>query len=179
MSLESTIIDCANQVFDTLGSYHSEATYQNAFEIECQLRQIRYTRQPTINIFYKGNIVGYQRPDMIVNNQIVIEMKVCREQNAASRSIHNWESQLSNYLKDNTYDGMLIVFGITNVTCRRIFRNNTIDDETPAAKRQQLVMSRKSSDASLSTSVPTGHQPSQDDFVVHISRSTVFRDDPQ
>lgn len=115
-----TLRECAFQVFDELGPHFSEATYQNAFEVECQMRQLRFIRQPTLNIMYKGNIVGFQRPDMIVEGQVVIEMKVCRETNTSHRIMKNWESQLRNYLKSTTFCGLLIVFGSTHVECQTL-----------------------------------------------------------
>ena len=130
MSIESVVRDCAEQVFLNLGSYHSESTYQNALEIECQLRKIHYIRQPTLNILYKGNIVGFQRPDIIINNQVVIEIKVCREATIASRNLHHWKSQLGNYLKDHNYNGMLIVFGVSNVYCYLVQRDQDDDDKS-------------------------------------------------
>jgi GxxExxY protein len=129
------LCDCAEQVFDELGPNYSEVTYQNAFEVECQLRQIRFIRQPTINISYKGNIVGFQRPDLIVDGQVVIEMKACRETNSGHRNLQNWEFQLKNYLKDNTYCGLLVVFGTTGVECRRI----QTCEEQKRQKRQKIV----------------------------------------
>ena len=123
-TIQETIVNklraCAEQVFDELGPDYSEATYQNAFEVECQLRKIHFVRQPTLNILYKGNIVGFQRPDMIVENEVVIEMKACREMNAGSRHLQNWESQLRNYLKNNHMCGLLIIFGTQHAKCKFI-----------------------------------------------------------
>jgi GxxExxY protein len=136
MSIESVVSECAEQVFHILGSHHSESTYQNALEMECQLRKIQYIRQPTLNILYKGNIVGFQRPDIIINNQVVIEIKVCREATIASRNLHHWKSQLGNYLKDHNYNGMLIVFGVSNVYCHSVQRDQ---DDNKSLKNDFVV----------------------------------------
>ena len=116
-SIIEILCDCAHQVFRELGPHYSEVTYQNALEVECQLRQIRFVRQPTLNILYKGQIVGFQRPDMIIENEVVVEMKASREINIGTRHLQNWKLQLKNYLKNTHYSGLLVVFGSTCVEC--------------------------------------------------------------
>lgn len=86
------IKNAAQEVHDILGPGCSEATYHRALEHEFSRRQIPFSSENTIPIFYKGQPVGKRRPDMIVDAEpgsIVVELK------AGNKS---GEDQLFNYL---------------------------------------------------------------------------------
>ncbi len=89
----------ANEVFVNLGHGHSEATYQNALEIELRSRpQIKHVfREITFPILYKSIPVGYQRADFIVqlsdDHYVIVELKSVKTINFS-----NVETQLRRYL---------------------------------------------------------------------------------
>ena len=116
MATRVTLADlraCADSVFQELGPGHSESTYQNAFELECQWRHLPYVRQPTLPIVYKQHVVGFHRPDLMVGHQFLIEFKVAR---LDARPASSWRLQLQRYLVQSPhYQGVLIVFSIDDV----------------------------------------------------------------
>ena len=73
-------------VYQQLGSGFNESVYQNAFAIELREKGIQYLREINLEIFYKGQVVGNDRPDFVIlggkiedleiNFPILIEMKV-------------------------------------------------------------------------------------------------------
>ena len=91
--------DAANEVFISLGHGHSEATYQNALEIELRSRpQIKHVfREITFPILYKSIPVGYQRADFIVqlsnDEYVIVELKSVKNMNFT-----NVETQIRRYL---------------------------------------------------------------------------------
>jgi GxxExxY protein len=131
--LLNQIIDCAECVLNELGPTHSEQTYQNALEIEFQERKILYQRQPTLTIYYKKKAVGFHRPDLIVGDNIVVELKSRKTEKNEIGDI--WESQINQYVKclnygplrHETFIGVLIVFNLSgNLSIR--YSNNIIEE---------------------------------------------------
>lgn len=95
-----------------LGYNHSEQTYQNALEVELQQRNLSYERQPNLPIYYKGRNVGFHRPDLIIDQRIIVELKVSKTEKICS---YPWESQLYQYVKENkNLIGMLVIFTISS-----------------------------------------------------------------
>lgn len=148
---------CANNVYEELGKDHSEQTYQNALEIEFQEIGLRYERQPTLPILYKGRHVGYHRPDLIVEQKVIIELKVCKSDSATTDS--RWTEQLERYLKSlpSHYDphtcGCLIVFGLKN--------NTSVRWILPPTHLQSLYQSQTSSINSPTFNLPNPVKESQ------------------
>jgi GxxExxY protein len=95
----SAVRNAANEVFQNLGHGHSEATYQNALEIELRSRpEVKYVfREITFPILYKGVPVGYQRADFIIqfsnDEYVIVELKSVKNMNVASV-----ETQIRRYL---------------------------------------------------------------------------------
>ena len=69
------IIACAMEVHKHLGPGLLESIYENAMCIELQLRGIRWDRQVALPLFYKGVKLSEHRVDLIVENQVVVEIK--------------------------------------------------------------------------------------------------------
>ena len=75
-----TIYNSAKEVYRVLGTGQSEAVYHKAMEVELRLNNINYSTKSPVSIPYKGHIVGYNEPDIIVNSthetqKIVVELK--------------------------------------------------------------------------------------------------------
>ncbi len=77
--LSSNIIGAAIAVHRKLGPGFLESIYENALKVELSQRQISYECQKSIEIFYEGNLVGKHRLDMLVENEIVLELKAIKE----------------------------------------------------------------------------------------------------
>jgi len=103
------IYQSAKEVYANLGPGHSEAVYHKAMEVELRLRNIRYSTKCPVSIHYKGHIVGYNEPDIIVNiddNIIIVELKATTYPPRETE-----KAQLESYLRTlKTPYGILINF---------------------------------------------------------------------
>jgi GxxExxY protein len=92
--LSSKIIGAAIEVHKHLGPGLLESVYEECMARELSMRGILFERQKPVPINYKGVDLdcGY-RLDMIVDGQIVLELKACTK----LEPIH--EAQLLTYLK--------------------------------------------------------------------------------
>lgn len=116
-SLIKTIVQCAYDVRVHLAAGFLEAVYQKALVIELKEKGIHADTETPINVYYKNEIVGEFRADIIVEGQIIIELKAVQH----LISIH--ETQLVNYLTATHKDhGLLINFGGERIEIKRKFR---------------------------------------------------------
>lgn len=101
------IIGAAMEVYYKLGNGFAEPVYQEALQIELELRSVRFNPQNRLHIEYKGRTLekGYVA-DFLCFDQIIVEIK------AISRlSPVDW-SQIMNYLKASRLRvGLLFNFG--------------------------------------------------------------------
>lgn len=81
---------CFN-VYKTLGPYHKESVYANALFSELEKRKIPFTKEASIDVEYQQKKVGVYRPDFLIDNKIIVELK------AAEFLPKNDEKQLSYY----------------------------------------------------------------------------------
>ena len=88
-----------------LGAGFLEKVYENALIVELKERGLEAENQVPIKIKYKGREVGEYYADIIVENQVILEIK-------AVDSLHKiHEAQLLNYLKATGYKiGLLVNF---------------------------------------------------------------------
>lgn len=105
-SLVKTVIQCAYDVRTHLAAGFLENVYQKALIIELKEKGIHADTETPINVYYKNEIVGEFRADIIVEGKIIIELK------AVQHLLPIHETQLVNYLTaTNTDHGLLINFG--------------------------------------------------------------------
>ena len=79
--LAKQFIDAAIEVHRELGPGYDEVLYENALAVELELRGIPFNRQKTIQVFYKGVSIGEGRLDLLLDNELVIELKAVDELN--------------------------------------------------------------------------------------------------
>ena len=58
-----------------LGPGLLEATYEEALCIELTDARLCYTRQIRVPVLYKGRIIGEHRPDLVVADRMLVEIK--------------------------------------------------------------------------------------------------------
>ena len=88
-----------------LGSGFLEKVYEKALIIELLVRGLRAESQVPIEVIYKGEVVGEYFADIVVEDQVIIELKAVEQ----LQKIH--EAQLLNYLKATGYKiGLLVNF---------------------------------------------------------------------
>ncbi len=102
-------------VYNELGFGHKEQVYQKALSSEFSLLRIPFLREKSVNVYYKDQIVGTYRPDFIVDNKVIIELK------AVEFMPLSYERQLLHYLKSTKYKlGFLVNFGCPKVYIKRL-----------------------------------------------------------
>ncbi len=91
--LTERIIGAAIEVHRVLGPGLLESIYEEALCHELQLRGLRVERQVDVDVHYKGIIIKGQRLDVLVETQVVVELK------AVSRLPDVAVAQTLSYLK--------------------------------------------------------------------------------
>jgi len=113
------IIKTFYDVYNELGCGFLEKVYQNALYIELKSRGFKVEAQKQIKVNYKSCIVGEYYADLIINDTIILELKV------SEFIIPDHEFQLINYLKATNIEvGLLLNFGIKPEFRRKVFENN-------------------------------------------------------
>jgi GxxExxY protein len=84
--LTHQIIGCAIEVHRHLGPGLPEATYEEAFCIELAEANLAYTRQIRVPVLYKGHIIGEYRPDLVVADRVLVEIKSVEALHAVHRA---------------------------------------------------------------------------------------------
>ena len=73
--LTERIIGCAIAVHPALGPGLVEATYEEALCIELRYERLRFSRQVRVPITYRDRPIGDYRPDLVVEDTVVVEVK--------------------------------------------------------------------------------------------------------
>ena len=109
------IIGCCYSVISNLGSGFLEKVYENALAHEIRKIGLTAVQQYPIKVMYDGIEVGDYVTDLLVNDQILVELKAVR----ALDNIHR--AQCLNYLKATGYQVCLLVnFGTPKLEVRII-----------------------------------------------------------
>ena len=74
-ALTEEIIRCGIEVHSELGPGLLESVYETALCIELKSAGLAVKRQVGIALYYKGELISEHRPDLIVADQIVVEIK--------------------------------------------------------------------------------------------------------
>jgi GxxExxY protein len=102
----STVIKSYYSVYNTLGYGFVKDVYVNALAVELEKCKLEYDKQRPINVYYNNISVGEFCVDLLVDGQVLIEIKVVDELNGED------EQQLFNHLKaTGTEVGLLLNFG--------------------------------------------------------------------
>jgi GxxExxY protein len=108
------IIGIAFEIHKELGPVHKEIVYHNALIKEFKLTHIPYFSEKTLSVTYKNSVVGSYKPDFIIDNKVILEIK------AMSFLPKSSETQLTYYLKGTGYKiGLLLNFGAKHLEVRR------------------------------------------------------------
>lgn len=106
-------------VYNELGHGHKEQVYQKALEKELKLQNIPYMREFNLKVKYKGESVGNYRPDFIIDNKVILEMK------AVEFLPKFYHQQLIHYLKSTEFKlGLLVNFGASRLQIVRLVWTN-------------------------------------------------------
>jgi len=116
--LTDTILKSYYHVYNTLGYGFLEKVYENALAIELASQGLECSKQQQIKVYYQGDEVGNYFADLIVNRNVIVELK------AAVSLISDHQQQLLNYLRATTVEvGLLLNFGTRPEFKRKVFEN--------------------------------------------------------
>ncbi len=108
------IIGAAIEVWKELRYGFLEKVYQRSMKVELEMRGLKAELEASIKVYYKGHLVGEFQSDLLINDCVIVELKVAEQYNPRD------EAQLLNELKATGIKvGMLINFGRQKVEFKR------------------------------------------------------------
>jgi GxxExxY protein len=121
-----TVINIATDIYNALGPGYNEVIYHKAFEVALRLQNITYQSEVITPIFYKGHNVGHGRVDLLINNNLILELK------AIANLSNDSFVQIKNYMKHyNISEGLIINFGQpTKASCGDLSIKYLVINET-------------------------------------------------
>ena len=104
--LTREVIGAFYDVYNYFRPRYLEAVYAGGMAIEFRLRGIAHCREARLEVRYKRQVAGIYRPDFLVDERLVVELKACAMVGDADRR------QLLNYLRTTGVPlGLLLNFG--------------------------------------------------------------------
>ncbi len=122
------IIGCAFRVANALGCGFVEKVYENALAHEMRKSGLSVVQQRGLVVLYDDEIVGEFTADLIVEDQVIVELKVV----SALSDIH--VPQCRNYLRATGKSLCLLInFGRPKVEIRRITAQARAQQTSPSS----------------------------------------------
>ncbi len=113
--LTEVIIGCAYSVANTLGTGFLEKIYENALVHELRKQPLEVIQQAPITVRYDGVVVGQYAADLVVEDEVIVELKASKELGNAH------VAQCLNYLKATGIGTCLLInFGKPKVEIKRL-----------------------------------------------------------
>lgn len=104
--LSYQLVGTAFKVYNSLGFGLQEKYYQRAYEQELIILNIPYQKEYKVNLYYNSKKIGEYFLDFIIDDKIIIELKV------APRLKHIHIRQVLEYLKITNKKLALLIFFI-------------------------------------------------------------------
>lgn len=108
------------EVYNELGAGFLESVYENAMDIVLTGYGLKAEKQKNISVFFRGNVIGGFKADLIVNEKVIVELKAARTIDPAH------EAQILNYLKATNIEVGLLL----NFAGKPEFRRFAVDNES-------------------------------------------------
>jgi len=109
------IIGVAFSVYNRLGYGYREKEYQRALEEDLKKFSLNFKRELYCNLLYQEKIISKFYLDFLVEDKVVVELKVANE------FYKKYFDQIMTYLKANNLRlGLLIIFTKDKVLIKRI-----------------------------------------------------------
>ncbi|MBP6440350.1 MAG: GxxExxY protein [Caldilineaceae bacterium] len=103
---------------NTLGVGFLEKVYENALAFELRRCGLQVIQQKPLNVYYEGVVVGEYVADLLVENAVIVELKVAKVLDDAH------VAQCVNYLKATGLElALLLNFATREVGVRRVIRS--------------------------------------------------------
>ncbi|OGH05863.1 MAG: hypothetical protein A2W22_02740 [Candidatus Levybacteria bacterium RBG_16_35_11] len=127
------------EIYNELGDGFLESVYENALYIVLTEYGLSVERQKDISVFFRGNVIGDFKADLIVEGKVIVELKAVRARDPAH------EAQLINYLKATNIEvGLLLNFGRKPEFKRFVFNNKRFNN-----KRKNISANQRKSVAEI------------------------------
>ena len=115
-SITKRIIGCCFEVHKEIGPGFNEKIYHNALKLLFEQKGHWYETEKEFEVFYLNKKVGSFRTDLIVENQVIVEIKAL-----AGNIPTVFEHQLIAYLRaSGLHVGLLINFGNKSCQVKRV-----------------------------------------------------------
>jgi len=113
-TLTGQILEAAFEVSNELGTGFLESVYEQSLFIALKDKGIRAERQQPIKVFFRGQLVGAFKADLVVENEVILEIK------AVKTLAPEHVAQTLNYLRATGKPiAMLLNFGPPKLEWRR------------------------------------------------------------
>ena len=73
--LTDQILACAIEVHRHVGPGLLESIYESALCVELTAARLSFKRQVGVPVYYKGILLSEHRPDLVVENRVIVEIK--------------------------------------------------------------------------------------------------------
>jgi GxxExxY protein len=113
--LSGLILEAAIDVHKQLGPGFLESIYENAIKVALRQRGLAFDFQKEVSVFYEGQEVGVHKLDLLVQEEIVLELKAIK----TLEDVHF--AQVRSYLKaTGLHVGLLLNFNAPTLVIKRI-----------------------------------------------------------
>jgi len=124
--LSSRVIEAAIAVHRELGAGFLESIYETAMKTALRHRGMAYESQKEVTVFFEAEEAGVHRLDLVVEGQIVIELKAIK----ALEDVHF--AQVRSYLKAaGLHVGLLLNFNGPTLIVKRVVLDFKPAQQTP------------------------------------------------
>jgi GxxExxY protein len=118
--ITKTIIGCAFEVINELGSGFLESVYEKAMMVALADAGLSVESQCSIKVMFRKKVVGDFYADLLVESKVLIELK------AVKAIAPEHQAQIINYLNATGIEvGLLINFGNPKLEFKRFTRSKT------------------------------------------------------
>ena len=108
------VIGALYEVHNELGPVHKENIYHRAVAIELKNRHIHFEEEAPLEVKYKERKIGVYKPDFIVENKLILELKAVPMISKAMLD------QIFYYIKGTKYKLVLLAnFGTAKMVIKR------------------------------------------------------------
>ena len=113
--LTKAILKCCFEVINTLGTGFLESIYKNSLQIALLDSGLKADPNRAFEVIFRGKKVGIFIPDLIVDNEVIVELKACKH------LLAEHQAQLINYLAvTGVQVGLLVNFGKRRLEYKRV-----------------------------------------------------------
>src|SRR4051812_23557458 len=85
-ALTEAIIGAAYTVSNSLGCGFLEKVYENALALELRHAGHKVDQQRDTTVYYRGELVGKYQADLLVDDEVIVELKAVRSLEKAHRA---------------------------------------------------------------------------------------------